>query len=80
MASSADKEERKVDFHFDVEKLREDEFLNKLSSTVKRIGEYKDHLGSAAEDGRKMKMQGVVKSDVTIDINKHFQKFDPVAE
>ena len=33
-------EEKKVDFAFNVEKLKEEEFLNKLNSTVKRIDEY----------------------------------------
>ena len=38
-------EEKKVDFAFNVDKLKEEEFLAKLNSTVKRIDEYHSHLG-----------------------------------
>ena len=52
--------------------------MNKLQTSVKRIGEYKDYLG--AEDGRKMKMQGAMRPDVTIDVKEHFSKPDFRAE
>ena len=38
-------EEKKVEFAFDIDKLNEESFLNKLNSTVKRIGVYQEHLG-----------------------------------
>ena len=38
-------EEKKVEFAFDIDKLNEESFLNKLNSTVKRIGAYQEHLG-----------------------------------
>ena len=72
-------EEKKVDFAFNVEKLKEEEFLNKLNSTVKRIGDYHEHLG-LEDGGRKMKMQGVMKPDCSIDLKKHFAKPDYRAE
>ena len=60
MALLEDKEEKKVDFALDYDKLNEGTFLNKLSSTVKNIGEYQTFMGTDIDSGRKMKMQGVV--------------------
>lgn len=74
-----EKEEKKVEFAFDVDELNKHSFLNKLSGTVKDIGEYQKFLGTE-EGGRKMKMQGVVSRDCRIDIKQHFQKPDYVAE
>lgn len=54
--SSRDKsEEKKVEFAFDKDKKAEETFLNKLQSTVKRIGEFQEHLGDE-NGGRRMKM------------------------
>jgi hypothetical protein len=36
---------KKVDFIFNMEKLNEDNFLNKLSSTIRKISEYQTHVG-----------------------------------
>ena len=56
MLSQRDKsEEKKVEFAFNVDKLQEESFLNKLNTTVKRIGDYHEHLGHE-DGGRKMKM------------------------
>ena len=62
-----------------MQKLSEENFLNKLNTTVKKIGEFHDHLGFE-EGGRKMKMQGVLKPDCRIDLQKHFSKPDYWAE
>ena len=75
----ANAEEKKVEFAFDVDKLNEDNFLNKLQTTVKRIGEFQEHVG-ADKEGRKMKMQGVMRPDCKIDLQKHFSKPDYRAE
>ena len=74
-----EKEEKKVEFAFDVDELNKHSFLNKLSGTVKNVHEYQSFLG-ADEGGRKMKMQGVMSKDCRIDIRQHFQKPDYVAE
>ena len=60
MSLLEDKEEKKVDFALDYDKLNEHTFLNKLQSTVKNIGEYQSFMGTDFDTGRKMKMQGVV--------------------
>ena len=39
---------------------------------MKRISEYKDYLG--VEEGRKMKMQGALRPDVTVDVKEHFSR------
>ena len=44
-----EKDNKKVDFAFDLDKLEQESFLHKLSSTVKRIGEYHDFVG---DEGR----------------------------
>ena len=49
---AAETEEKKVNFAFDLHKLEEASFLNKLSTTVKRIDEYHAFVG---DEGRKMK-------------------------
>ena len=59
--------------------LQEDTFLAKLNDTVKRIGEYHSMIGSEKGE-RKMKMQGVMKDDVVMDVSKHFTKVDYKAE
>ena len=74
-----EKEEKKVEFAFDVDELNKHSFLNKLSGTVKNISEYQQFMGTE-DGGRKMKMQGVVSKDCRIDIKQHFQKPDYVAE
>ena len=73
-------EEKKVDFAFDLNKLDEDSFLNKLSSAVKRVGEYQAHLGTDKDNGREMKLQGGVHPFATVDIQEHFRKPDYKAE
>lgn len=45
--------------------------LNKLSATVQRIDEYKEYVGLNKGE-RKMKMQGVMREDCKMDIQKHF--------
>ena len=54
-------------------------FLYKLNCTVQRIDAYKEHLGLNKGE-RRMKMQGVLKQDCKIDLNKHFAKPDARAE
>ena len=49
IAFKDDKEEKKVDFAFDVDKLQEANFLNKLQTTVKRIDEYQSHTGTKSQ-------------------------------
>ena len=72
-------EEKKVEFAFDVEKLNEEAFLNKLQTAVKRIDDYKVHLGMDKGE-RTMKLQGVMPKDCKLDLTKHFSKPDYVAE
>ena len=74
-----EKKEKQVNFAYNFDELNKHTFLNKLSGTVKDIGEYHKFLG-AEDGGRKMKMQGVVSKDCRIDITKHFKKPDYVAE
>ena len=61
-------ETKKVEFVFDMEKLNEDNFLNKLSTTIARITEYQTHVGSIDQGRRKMKFQGVMKPGCTVDL------------
>ena len=48
-------EEKKVEFIFDLEKLNEAAFLNKLTGAVKNISEKQAYIGLDKE-GRQMKM------------------------
>ena len=73
--SSQPNEEKKVDFSFDVDQLNKNAFLNKLSTAVKKIGEYQSLVGKP-DEGRKMKYQGVLSQDCKIDIKQHFSKPD----
>ena len=75
-----DKEEKKVDFALDFDKLNEHTFLTRLSSTVKTINDYQSFMGTDIDSGRKMKMQGVVSSNCPKDIHKHFTLPDYKAE
>lgn len=85
-------EEKKVGFDVDEESEAEqavkpyestevnmNTFLYKLSTTVQRIDAYKEHLGLNKGE-RRMKMQGVLRGDCKIDINKHFAKHNAQAE
>lgn len=69
--SSLPAEEKKVDFAIDTE----NNFLNKLTSTVKKIEQFHEVIGKPSE-GRKMKLQGVLSSNCKVDIQKHFCKPD----
>ena len=80
MSFVEDKDEKKVDFVLDYEKLNEHTFLNKLQTTVKSIGDYQSFLGTDIDSGRKMKMQGVVSQNCPKDIHKHFTLPDYKAE
>ena len=80
MSFLEDKEDKKVDFVLDYDKLNEHTFLTKLQSTVKTIGDYQTFLGTDADSGRKMKMQGVVSQNCPKDITKHFTLPDYKAE
>ena len=73
------KEEKKVEFVFDKEELNEETFLSKISAAVKRVDEYKQYIGDD-NNGRTMKMQGVLQPGNRIDIQKHFSKPDYRAE
>ena len=56
MSMLEDKEEKKVDFALDFDKLNEHTFLTRLSSTVKTINDYQSFMGTDIDSGRKMKM------------------------
>lgn len=75
-------EDKKVDFDVKQATLAEQQqntFLSKLSDTVKQIGEYQTMIGLDKGE-RKMKMQGVMRSDCKIDVTQHFARYDAKVE
>ena len=54
-------------------------FLFKLQTAVQKIDQYKSHVGLDKQP-RTMKMQGVLKEDCKIDLQKHFAKHDYKSE
>ena len=64
---------------WELEENNMDTFLYRLKCAVQKIDQYKEHVGLDKGE-RKMKMQGVLREDCKIDLQKHFAKHDDRAE
>ena len=54
--------------------------MNKLSGTVNQIKDLQDTVGFKNAGPRKLKMQGVISSDLKVNLGKHFVYPDPRAD